>query len=226
MNPTQEQSENDILTVVCVSAGDKYGPEYVHRLRDGVARHLSVPHRFICLTDRPHSFECDTLPIPLNLPGWWGKIALFNKDIIPGRKLFLDLDNVIVGSLDDFAAYDGELAVIRPFPGDRDYGINSGLMNIGPGAHHHVWEKFSINPVAAIHFCKAIAVPSWNYGDQRWLELTIPKVDYWQDLIPGQVVSYKFHCKDGLPKPGRVVCFHGKPDPHEVNDSWVLENWV
>jgi hypothetical protein len=218
--------DTNALTVVSLFAGDRYAPEYVSRLRNAVRRNLSVPYRFVCMTDRPGDIDCETMPVPMNLPGWWGKIALFSQEVFPGRRLFLDLDSVITGSLDDFAKYTGELAVIRPFPGDRDKGINSGLMNIGPGAHAYVWERFRMNPEAAIRFCYANAVPAWNYGDQRWLELMISRVDYWQELNPGQVCSYKFHCRDGLPENARVVSFHGRPDPHEVAEAWVRENWI
>ena len=215
------------LTIVSLRAGEKYGPEYVHRLRKAVERNLSMPHRFVCMTDRPHEVDCETLPIPMNLPGWWGKIAVFSKELFPGRRLFIDLDSVITGSLDEFAAYQGKLAVIRPFPGDRDNGINSGLMSIAPGAYASIWHKFSADPEAAVRFCVANAVPAWNFGDQRWLELMIRKpVDYWQDLNPGSVVSYKFHCGNGLPPNARVVSFHGKPDPHDVTDTWVWKNWI
>jgi len=223
----QRAMNKGLLTVVSLCAGDKYGPEYVNRLKAAVARNLSIPHRFICMTDRPQGLDCETLPVPMNLPGWWGKIAVFNKKLFPGRRLFIDLDSVITGNLDDFAAYTGKLAVIRPFPGDRDNGINSGLMNIAPGAYAQIWKKFSVNPQAAVQYCVANAVPAWNCGDQRWLELMIKeKLDYWQDLNPGQVVSYKFHCQQGLPDNARVVSFHGKPDPHDVTDVWVKENWI
>lgn len=28
-----------------------------------------------------------------------------------------------------------------------------------------------------------------------------------------------------LPEDARVLCFHGKPDPHEVGDDFVSEHW-
>jgi len=159
----------------------------------------------------------------MNLPGWWGKVALFSKDIIPGRILFVDLDTIIIGNIDEFAKYTGDLAVIRPFY--RDTGLASGLINIGPGSHSHVWEKFCVNPLAAVRYCRANAIPEWNFGDQRWLELNVSSYDYWQDLLPNQLVSYKIHCENGPPPDARIICFHGKPDPHDVTDTWVHDNW-
>ena len=220
---TPTLNDDDPITIVTLRAGNKYGPEYVERLQAAVKRNLTLPHRFVCLTDQPQAVNCETLPIPLNLPSWWGKVALFS-DVIPGRKLFFDLDTVIIGNIDDFARYTGDLAVIRPFY--REDGIASGLIGIGTSKNHHVWDLFSRDPEAMIRYCHQNANPPWNNGDQRWLELTVKDVDYWQNLLPGQLVSYKVHCQNTIPEGARIVCFHDKPDPHEVQDSWIHQNWI
>ncbi|MCG8325167.1 MAG: hypothetical protein MI673_06590, partial [Thiotrichales bacterium] len=211
------------ITVVTLCQGTKYSPDYVTRLRNSVSRHLTVPHNFVCMTDKPDQLDCETMPVPLGLEGWWGKVALFGN-LFQERVLFLDLDTVILGNIDDFACYDGELAVIKPFY--RDKGVASGLLNIDPACNRHVWDVFSRDPTAAIEVCKQKANPPWNLGDQRWLELTVQDYDYWQDLLPGQLVSYKVQKKEGLSDDARIVVFHGKPDPHEVEDQWVVDNWV
>ena len=211
-----------MITVATLRAGNKYSADYVMKLKRAVERHITVPHNFICLTDDPGSVDCNTLPIPLNLPGWWGKLAFFS-DLINERILFFDLDTVIVGNIDCFANYRGNLAIIQPFY--RDTGFASGVLNIGPRAHLHIWERFKADPAAAIHFCQENADPPWNSGDQRWIELNIETADYWQSLLPGQLVSYKVHCQTGIPKNARIICFHGKPDPHEVDDPWIKDHW-
>ena len=40
-----------MATILCMKWGKKYGPEYVNRLHSMVSRHLTIPHRFVCLTD-------------------------------------------------------------------------------------------------------------------------------------------------------------------------------
>ena len=211
------------ITVVTLCHGDKYSPDYVVRLQNAVKRHLTISHDFVCMTEKPDNFSCDTIDIPMGLEAWWGKVALFSE-IFTERVLFLDLDTIILGNIDDFASYEGELAVIKPFY--RDKGIASGLLNIDPNANRQVWEVFSRDPSAAIEVCRQKAIPPWNFGDQRWLELTVQKYDYWQELLPGQLASYKMLKKDGLAEDTRIVVFHGKPDPHEVDDDWVVTNWV
>lgn len=210
------------LTVVCLKWGTRYGPHFVNILYDMVRRHLNVPHRFLCFTDDPNGLRCETRPIVPNLPTWWGKLTLFRHPI-SGRMLFLDLDTVIVGNIDAFAAYDGPFCVVRPFY--RDWGFNSSIMSIAPDFGRQIWDIFARNPQAAIDQCHRLADPPWNNGDQRWIELTVKSADYWQNIAPGQLVSYKVHCANGLPAGARIVCFHGKPDPHEVADAWVKDHW-
>src|SRR3546814_9292561 len=88
-----------MLTIACVRTGPKYSADYVTRLRDGVARHLNRPHRFVVLTDRPAAETPDGVERidiaqhpaiqearsgatgtrqAISLPGWWGKMARFS----------------------------------------------------------------------------------------------------------------------------------------------------
>ena len=86
-----------MLNVWSVCWGDKYDDYYVQRLQREVARNLTVPHQFICVTDR----EIDGVETraPINdLRGWWGKVNLFSHDVCGEQNLYLDLDVVITGT--------------------------------------------------------------------------------------------------------------------------------
>lgn len=51
---------------------------------------------------------------------------------------------------------------------------------------------------------------------------------YAADLFPEEwCQSYKLHYlrRGKLSDDCRIVAFHGRPKPHEVNDFWVKENW-
>ena len=76
------------LTVACVRWGDKYGPEYVERLAEGVRRHLRRRHRFVCYTDDVEALSGNTgiVAMPLGTTGvirgwrgWWHKAFLFSR---------------------------------------------------------------------------------------------------------------------------------------------------
>ena len=115
--PSQEQPALPQRHILCMKWGTKYGPEYVNRLYAMVRRHLSGDFNFVCLTDDTKGIrsEVQCFPIPplaLELaPGQvdraWKKLTTFEENLygLRGRALFIDLDVVIVGSLDAFFEY-------------------------------------------------------------------------------------------------------------------------
>ena len=69
--------------------------------------------RFYCLTDDPSGLERDIIALPVSplCEGWWHKIYLFSWDHgIDARLLYMDIDMVVTGSLEDFLSYDGDFA--------------------------------------------------------------------------------------------------------------------
>lgn len=197
------------VRVACVlRSGGVYGPEYVARLKAGVDRHLPGAG-FLCLADVP--LECDTVELKHGWPGWWSKLELFRPDI-EGDLLYFDLDTIITGDLADIARV-RSLALLADFyRAPRMAGaLGSGMMFIPQAAKAEIWKSWMARP------------PHWmrvyhQGGDQSFLERHWrTRARTWQQLVPGQVVSYKVHCRDGVPADARVVCFHGKPKPSDVN---------
>lgn len=96
-----------MLTVACVFTRDRtradyqgndltYTREYVDKLKSMVARHLTVPHRFVCLAEkveRGYDIQLERV-----WPSWWSKVELFA--CFSGPTLYLDLDTVITGNID------------------------------------------------------------------------------------------------------------------------------
>ena len=202
------------LAVVCVCVGDRYGPEYPENLASAVSRNLMAPHDFLCFTDNP-ALPMWMLEPALNaLPGWWQKPSLFGLRGFD-RYLYLDLDTIVVGSLDALVEVPHPFCAIQPFrdiPRNRGK-ILSGVMVWDDGFGEEILRGF---PTAA--------PPKGYPGDQDWIS---EKASELHTFPPGWVVSYKHHClgKDGPPPGARVVAFHGVPRPHEVSDPWVKEAW-
>ncbi|MFO1183593.1 MAG: FkbM family methyltransferase [Bauldia sp.] len=211
-----------MLNIVCLNAGDYqgHGAKYVNRLHDMVRRNLAegFPGRFVCFTDDPDAaaynpgISLKPLPVP-GLGGWWNKLALFKADLFPAgdRVLFLDLDTVIAGRLDEIAAYDGPFAILRDFL--RPRGWQSSVMAWPAGFGEGIWTAYD----------KA-GRPEIPGGDQAWIEAMISHADVWQDLFPGRFVSYK-QSRGAVPETASVVVFHGEPRPHQVLTGWVREVW-
>jgi len=212
-----------MLNVVCVKNGDKYGPEYVNRLYAGVRRNLKQPFKFWCLTDNSADLWPGIIKLgtgDAGLDGWWAKMLLFKPRWLMmglrGRVLYLDLDTVITGDLGPLAAYGGEFCILRDFY--RPDGYGSGVMAFEAGYGRHIWEAFSRDP-------ERVMADFETAGDQGYLETQVKDADLWQDVAPGACVSYKAHCRSGLPEGAVTVSFHGSPKPHEVDEPWVRKHW-
>lgn len=195
------------LTVACVlRSGGDFDATYVYRLRRMVARHLPLPHRFVCLSDV--DVPCERIPLKYTWPGWWAKMELFRPDIEAKRMLALDLDTLVVGNIMGFASAD-RFTMIRSFsaPGRR----GSGVMMLTDRAP--VWEAWMANPV-----CRGM--------EQEFIRPFCEQT--WQEILPEQLVSYKVHVRPlgRVPDDARIIAFHGKPRPADLpDDHWLRPLW-
>lgn len=198
-----------MLHIVCLNAGDYLGRggEYVTRLLGPIRRHVprDIEVQYHCITDAT---------LPEGIEGWWNKIALFKKGMFPDgdRVLYFDLDTVITGDLSAIAAYSGPFAGLSDFYHPERFA--SGVMAWEAGKMDHVWEAW----------CAAGRPQFHPRGDQGFIEAMCPDAVRLQDEFPGQIVSFKKDCVDGVPEGARVVCFHGLPRPHVLND--LMSNWA
>lgn len=212
------------LTIACCLWNDfpdaGWSEEYVRRLRDGVSRNLPLAHRFVCFADR--QLYIDGIEVrKLNPPHWrrnLPKTFIYSPEAeLKGRVLLFDLDNVIVGDLSDMAAYDGPLCVrgrLQRTPRLPDGDMIS--FEAGSETAKHLWEKANDGEVIK---------HSKDGREREFIAWAAPKADHWQDICPGQVVSYRLQCKGHLPKGARVVSCHGRPRPHEIGERFIAENW-
>lgn len=204
-----------MLTVACVlRSGGIYTPEWVARLKAGVSRHLPVKHRFVCLSDV--EVPAKRIPLEHGWPGWWAKMELFR---IPGPVLYFDLDTAIVGDLSDIAehaTYAAGMTMLRDFYAPDHCG--SGVM-AWSGSMRALYDVFAKDAD------RLMTVQRARMGDQAFIEEeTTAKLGRWQDHLPGQICSFKVHCRGSrVPLGTRVICLHGQPKSLELlsklNDS-------
>lgn len=190
-----------VLTVL--RSGGEYRPEHVERLAAQVEKH-NPGLEFACLSD---------VAVPgwikarHDWPGWWCKMEAFR---LPGPILYMDLDTSVVGDLTPLLDVPERFTVLRDFnyPA-REMG--SGVM-AWRGDTSGLYLLFAEDP--ARHMAENQTARWW--GDQGFIERNTASRAYWQDVAPGAVVSWKKHCGHGIPAGARVVAFHGKPRPWEV----------
>ncbi len=88
--------EKRVLTVL--RSGGEYGPEHVQAIQRQL-RKWAPKATLTCLSDVEVP-GVERIPLQHDWPGWWAKIELFRPEL-PGDFLYTDLDNVILGELDD-----------------------------------------------------------------------------------------------------------------------------
>lgn len=134
------------LNVVCVKWGSKFDAKYVNRLYAAVERNLSLEHRFVCFTDDPQWIDTaiETHPIPqTDLKSCWTKLALFSDRLpLQGVMLYLDLDNLVTGSLDGLFLYQRDATHMGLIDWNRPYTFASGIFRLHVGAYPHVLKNF------------------------------------------------------------------------------------
>ena len=234
-------SQQPVL-VLCMKWGTAYGPEYVNRLRNGVARNLSYPHRFICFTDNASGIDqgVEIFPLPsLDLPPQnqdlrWRKLTLLGKDVfgLTGTALFLDLDLVIVDRLEVFFDLPEQFLIIRDMDlfrakplrkltPEKDKFLNSignsSVFRMVMGAHYDILEEFVRDPSAALSSFK---------DEQQFLSYELNKrglLHYWPKEW---CVSFKNHCiprywksylqDPFIPNDAKIIVFAGNLKMQEV----------
>ena len=209
--------------ILCVLRdGGEYTIDHVRRLEHQLFGNVTRDVQFVCLTDIDWLGKdpfWDVVPITEHYPGWWSKLELFK---IRGPCLYFDLDTSIHGNIDAMV----DIAYEREFVALRDVNPRVGILGSGVMAWNgnlkRIFNKFAGNPKSYMRQCI-------KHGDQKFLEncwrihINNKTFSFWQDLLPGVLVSHKRHCQQGLP-PGAVVeFFHGKPRPWDVAATWRME---
>lgn len=237
-----------MVNVICMKWGAKYGPEYVNKLRSMLTRHLRRPHRFICFTDDGTGIVpgVEILPLPpMDLPPGkergWRKLSTFQSPLfdLTGPTLFIDLDVVITGSMDEFFTHPGEFCIIHDWAKPWRITGNSSVYRFEAGRHPEILANF----LAHIDQVKREVRNEQEYLTREMHRKGL--LTYW----PREwCISFKYGCvpkfplnlvrEPVLPDGARIVIFHGTPNPPDAVDGhrkgvlrrarpspWVAEHW-
>ena len=204
-----------------------YGAEYVNNLYGMARRNLSSPARLFCLTDNTNGIrkEVDCLPlpelgfeIPPEAPGKWPKQALWGKELfgIEGVVLFVDLDSVIVGPLDDFFTYGKEDEVITARNWVKPWirSAQTSVFRFKVGAHPYMLEDLRKDPQLCVkyQFEQNYVTHHLHGGVRFWPEKW---VRHFRKHCMGQW-PMRYLRSPRLPSSARVVTFPGSPNPPDA----------
>ena len=195
------------MIVTVLRSGGIYTAEWVQKLDRATGG-------VVCLTDMDVPGVV-TIPLLYDFPGWWAKMELFRPGVFGGAVLYMDLDTLPVGDLDDMHGYRGDFAMISDFY--RPSRAQSGVMAWTPGLQSDAaWDAFSRNPEGAM---------SRYRGDGEFLADHVNAVRL-QDIFPGQIVSLKAHAAQGPTEGARLVCGHGDPRFTSPAAGWAHTHWM
>jgi len=180
-----------MLTVACVLrvSGNTYNALWAQRLKRNVEKNLTIPHRFVCLTNLSFIEGVETQKLTENFPGWWSKIELFKPDQFEGHVLYMDIDMMTCGNIDKLAGPWTSLVMLKDCPAFRTVS-NSGLMwwNAEKNSVYenifHDFEKDKLEIMKTYSGVKGVTM----FGDQGFIDQTMKKYEHpilkWQDILP------------------------------------------
>ena len=209
-----------MITVVCVKWGNKYGAAHVNKLQHMVEQCLTVPHEFVCMTERPQGVNCKTVPFSNDShEGWWAKMNLFNEDSFNDWVLYFDLDVVIHSNIDCLVEKrDKNFYSIRDFHYPDTF--NSSIMFWKKDVYKNLYNIFSEDSHRLIGLYK---------GDQDLISELVKTGDDWATYPDEWTWSWRWgDHRNNLPpkqkqfqlsKDAKVAVFHGRPNPWEIDMS-------
>ena len=219
----------------------EYSADDVRLLQRMVKKHLSAPHEFAVITDRPHMFDGDKAirAIPLNLethvPGTcFVRLFTFHSkgQYIFGERVFqIDLDTIPVGEMAPLVERDEDLVLWRN-PGRIPWGRPA------KAGRPYYNTSFVLHRCGTMPWIHQMFNPS-NPGcrDDQWYvsDMLGPGMPYWdashgvyrlgRDDTPGSGVS------GTLPANARVVTFPGSEGKYfepaiKAANPWIAEHRV
>lgn len=134
-----------MLNVVCVlKQGGKvgYDASWVAKLQAMVSRNLTIPHRFVCLSDC--AVSCEQLPLDNVGEGFWAKLQLFKPGLFTGPTLYLDLDTVICQNIDSIVERMQDQQFVMWYEADKD--IHSSAIMWWQGDYSYLWNTYIERP--------------------------------------------------------------------------------
>lgn len=227
-----------ITIVTWLWAGNRgYTPKHVNVLASMFRRHLSLPHRFVCITDMTAGFKrVEVMPMPDaakklgdlrtpeggRFPSCYRRLWMFSEEAkcLGERVLMVDVDLVLTGNIDHLFALEDKFVGWRP---KASWGgtsrIGGGMYLMTPGAHSEVFDDFR-----GTYSIAMARKAGFRGSDQAWMSYKlVGKVKLW----PTDAGIYSIRDLKGQPLPDDacLVQFNGTGKPWHGEPDWVLEHW-
>lgn len=232
-----------MVSIVCWLWADSqhriFLPEHVNVLYKMLARHMSIPFKLICISDKTEDFipEIEVLQTPKEaaalsklrspegdrFPSCYRRLWAFSKEakVLGERCLFTDIDIVVMRDLAPLFKRTEEFVGWRPY---RDWGnrlrFGGGTYLLTPGTRTHVWENFE--GAASISVARGAG---YRGSDQAWLSYCLANEEVYFPMNAGVYSVRDLKYMHIAPQDALLVHFNGNAKPWQSQHQWVKENW-
>lgn len=206
-----------MTTAVCVWAGDRYGPEYVARLRRELTNRVTGTLDLVCFTDRPRDpiagVEFREMPVMEFKPDrlWWYKIYIFSEQSgLAGDCIYFDLDVMILRPIDEMLNFNADFVILQDFNRAfrKNYPVsNSSIIKWRHELYRGLWTNF-LSDIGAI---------TTKYrGDQDYITAAVGYNRTWWPASWACSFKWEWLMTPEYMDP-MVLVFHGEPKPEDFD---------
>lgn len=220
-----------------------YKPAYVNVLAKSIARNLSIPHRFVCITDETAGFSrrvellktpdaalvAGSIPSPegARFPASYRRLWALSEEakVLGDRVMMIDIDCVVPRNIDSLFDEEADFVGWRPnYAWGNEHRIGGGSWMVRTGSCTGAWNDFIADPPAAIARARKAG---FRGSDQAWLSYYMKNCAVWprnsgilqsQDLRKNRFTV--------LPAGARIVHFNGRHKPWDMlRIPWIRKHW-
>lgn len=163
-----------------------YTAAHVLTMKRMLDKHLTIPHRFVCVTDDAKGLDSiETMPIwdypkivtGARQPNCYRRLRVFSREarsMFGERVLSIDLDAVVLGNIDslitddDFKIMQGKAA---PY--------NGSMFLHRTGTRLHVWDTLSKHTPDMVRRHERMSNVRHYGSDQAWMSFKLPGAPTW-----------------------------------------------
>lgn len=220
-----------------------YTADHVNVLQRMIARHLSVPHRFICVTDNTSGFSPDVevietpvaakhvaqyrSPEGARFPSCYRRLWMFSDEAraLGERLMLLDVDLVVLRDLLPVIDHDEDFVGWRPY---RDWGaqmrFGGGIYLLQAGSRTQVWDDFK-----GEESIRKARSKGYRGSDQAWISYKLGDTEPYWDRDAG-IYSIRDFMTTPKDPPGdaRIIQTNGPCKPWSDQGQqleWIKDNW-
>lgn len=219
------------LTVISVCTIDPtnwkrpvYSKLWVDRLYRAVSRNISVPFRFVCLSNDIQSTDYEVIPLTTDSWGWWNKIDIFRENLFKGPCLYLDIDNVICKNITDAISELPQDKLLMPLEPHNNI-LNSSVM-FWNGDYSYIYHYYVNNQDRIVDQYKTSSAKNHTIGDQAYIK-DIAHVHVFDDYVSDNFFGWKHHITGEQIVDPFILIFTGTEKPTNNMDlDLIKNNWI